>query len=89
MTVWRICIASWMWEATNTVSKFLTLIAFPLQQWLHRRASVLLYMYTDCLDKIYKCTRERNTSSSVFLIGSIRPSIILSISEANEDNAEV
>jgi hypothetical protein len=30
---------------TNTHSKHVTIIAFPLQQWLHERASVLRYTY--------------------------------------------
>jgi len=40
MTVWRMRTACWIREATNTHSKCVLLIAFPLQ-WLHERASVL------------------------------------------------
>jgi hypothetical protein len=29
--------------ATDTHSEYVTLIAFPLQQWLHERVSVLRY----------------------------------------------
>ena len=35
-------------KATNTHSAYITLIAFPLLQWLHERASTLRYMYTAC-----------------------------------------
>jgi len=35
--------------ATNTHSEYVTIIAFPLQQWLHKRASALSYTYTACL----------------------------------------
>ena len=37
MTIWRMRIARWILNATNTHSEYLTLIAFPLQQWLHER----------------------------------------------------
>jgi hypothetical protein len=42
-------IACWITKATNTHSEYVILIAFPPQQWLHVRASVLLYMYSACL----------------------------------------
>jgi len=32
-------------KATNTNSDYVIITAFPLQQWLHERASVLLYTY--------------------------------------------
>jgi hypothetical protein len=41
MTIWRMCIASWITRATNTHSEYVIFIAFPLQQRLHERASVL------------------------------------------------
>jgi len=34
---------------TNTHSECVMLIAFPLQQWVHERASVLRYTYIACL----------------------------------------
>jgi len=40
MTIWRIRIASWITRATDTHSEYVILIAFPLHQWLHERASV-------------------------------------------------
>ena len=42
-TIWRMRIARWILKATNTHSGFAVLIAFPRQQWLHKRASVLRY----------------------------------------------
>jgi hypothetical protein len=48
MTMWRMRIACWIPKATNTHSSHVLLIAFPLQQWLHERVSVLRYMYIDC-----------------------------------------
>jgi len=39
MTIRRRRIACWVIKATNTHSEYVTLIAFPRQQWLHERAS--------------------------------------------------
>ena len=41
MTIWRMRIACWIPEVTNTHSQYVILIAFPLQQWLQKRASIL------------------------------------------------
>ena len=47
MTIWLTHIACWKPKATNThthpCTEYAILIAFPLQQWLHERASVLRY----------------------------------------------
>ena len=45
----RMRIACWIPNATNINSEYVILIAFPLQQWLHERASLLRYTYTACL----------------------------------------
>jgi len=49
MTIWRMRIEYWVTKATNSHSEFETPIAFPLQQLLHDRASLLRYTYIDCL----------------------------------------
>ena len=49
MTIWRIRIACWITKATNTHSEYVILIAFPQQQWLHERASMLRYTYIACI----------------------------------------
>ena len=36
-------------KATNIFSEYVILTAFPLQQWLHERASVLRYTYIACI----------------------------------------
>jgi len=45
----RLCdvvhIAYWVPMATVTPSEYVIIIAFPLQHWLHKHASVLCYMY--------------------------------------------
>ena len=51
MTVWRMRIACCIPEATHKHSQYVTLIAFPLQQWLHERPSVLRYTYIASIAK--------------------------------------
>jgi len=46
---WRMCIACWIINATNTHSEYAILLSFPQQQRLHERASILLYKYVACL----------------------------------------
>ena len=41
MTKWRMRIVCWIPKATNTHSKYVILIAFPLQLWLHECALML------------------------------------------------
>jgi len=47
-------IASWIPKAKNIESEYVILFAFPLQQWLHERASVSRYTYSACLVFIYE-----------------------------------
>jgi len=49
MTIRRMRIACWIPKATNMYSEYVILIAFPLQQRLHERASLLRYTYIACL----------------------------------------
>ena len=43
MALWRMRVACWIPKAADTHSKCVTLIAFPLQQWLQERALMLHY----------------------------------------------
>jgi hypothetical protein len=64
MTIWCMHIACWVTKATDTHSQYVTLIAFPLQQWLHICASVLCYMYSACLVRSmnwFTLQRDRNS----------------------------
>ena len=45
----RMRFAFWMAKATDTHSEYVIHTAFPRQQWLRERASVLRYMYIACL----------------------------------------
>jgi len=49
VTVWRMRIACLITKSTGTHSEYVILTAFPLQQWLHERASMLRYTYIACL----------------------------------------
>jgi len=40
---------AWIRKATNTLAEYVSLTAFPLQQWLHERASVLRCTYIACI----------------------------------------
>jgi len=48
MAIWRTCVACWIPKGTDIHSEYVRLTAFPLQQWLHKRAS-LRYTYIACL----------------------------------------
>ena len=52
MTIWRMRAACLIAKATDKHSEYVILIAFPLQQWLHERSSVLRYTYIACLNYI-------------------------------------
>jgi len=52
MTMWRMRIACWIPLPTNTYSEYVILIAFPQQQWLHERASMLRCAYIFCVASI-------------------------------------
>jgi len=49
MAKWGMRITCWIPKATNIHSNYELMIALPLQQWLHARASILRYAYIDCL----------------------------------------
>jgi len=49
VTIWRMRTACWIPKATNTHSEYVIRIAFPLQQWLNQRASMLRFTYIACL----------------------------------------
>ena len=45
MTAWRMRISCWITEAINAHTGCEIRTAFPLQQWLYERASMLRYTY--------------------------------------------
>jgi hypothetical protein len=59
MTIRRVRFACWVTKATNTHSEYVILNYFPLQQWLHERASVLRYTYIACFVPFIVAIRAR------------------------------
>jgi hypothetical protein len=55
ITIRRMRIACWIYKATYTISEYEILFVFPLQQWLHERASLLPYTYIACLVITFPC----------------------------------
>jgi hypothetical protein len=49
VTIWRMRVACWIPEATDTHSEYVIITAFPLQQWLQERASMLRHTYIACI----------------------------------------
>jgi hypothetical protein len=49
----RMRFASWTTNATDTHSEYAIRIAFPRQQWLRERASILCYMNAACIGMLY------------------------------------
>jgi len=45
MAIWRMRIALRIQKATERHSEYVIFTAFPLQQWLHERASMVRYTY--------------------------------------------
>ena len=43
----RMRIACWIPKATNIRLEYVILVAFPQQQWLHERSSLLRHTYVD------------------------------------------
>jgi len=49
MTIWRVRILRCVPKATKTLTEYVIIIAFPLQQWLHERNLMLSYTHIACL----------------------------------------
>ena len=80
MMIWRMRTACWIPKATNTLSQYVILTAFPQQQWLHELAFILRYTFITCLvvklslwlkwgfgtSRILRCVRRWVTDSRRF-----------------------
>jgi hypothetical protein len=49
MVLWQVWISCIILKATNPHTEYVILIAFSLQRWLRKRASLLRYAYLACL----------------------------------------
>ena len=81
MTIWRMRITYWITKATNTYSECVILIDFPLQQWLHERASLsalsnLHVMFSTHLAKLNVTTPCRWVSRSLGLTWTFWASLL-------------
>jgi hypothetical protein len=65
MTTWNMRIACCIPKALNTHSEYVTLTAFPLQQWLLR------YTYIACLVYILELQTKYSRTSSNFILASV------------------
>jgi len=80
-------IACWIPKATNTHSEWVILIAFPLQQWLHERASTLrrstLPVLSRFLSVVYIIVVDFDRYVSLWSLFSQSPYIQLVMSKSN------
>ena len=53
MTIQHMRIACWIPKAIDIHSEYVSLIAFPLQQWLRELSSGLRYTYISCHTHFY------------------------------------
>ena len=49
MRIRCMCLSCWLPKAANTYAEHIIFITFPLQHWLHERASMLRYTYIVCV----------------------------------------
>ena len=88
--IWRMSITCWIPNATNTHTGYVTLNAFPLQQRLHKRASMLRYKHiclsvsTPCSYHSVACvTSHRVTKGSTWPSSSKHVTAFLNCSAGN------
>ena len=85
MTVQQKHIACWIPKATNTNSEYVIVIAFPLQQQLHKCASISCYTYTGHLIQTHSqgsCLKWLFLPHHVFL--STCPSVCMKHSNSHQ-----
>jgi hypothetical protein len=70
LAIWRMRIACWIPKATNTLSEYVILIGFPLQQWLHERvlpyaaiSSLVFRNFGECFVTIIRAVRHTNINT--------------------------
>ena len=92
MTIWLMCITCWITKAKNTHIEYVILTAFPLQQWLHKRASTLRYSTLPVLFRslslpilILPRFSFRLSTLAILILQSLNPSYILQV--INVDDA--
>ena len=71
MTIRRIRFECWITNAKNTHSEYIIRTAFPLQQTLYERASMLRYTYTACLVCVKNICHKFNENPRNYLVADI------------------
>ena len=66
----RMCFAWWISKATDTHSEYVIIIAFPRQQWLRERASVVS-LYVHCLSCLFYECNSLLTNRFFYLLNGI------------------
>jgi hypothetical protein len=67
MTIRCMLFACWITKATDTHSEYIIVIAFPVQQWLRERVSVLRCTYIGCLFRFLRRVFFKQPPSFGFL----------------------
>jgi hypothetical protein len=91
MTIWRMRIACWIPKATDTHSEYVTLIDFPLQQWLHERSSTLhyTYEYTSCTLNYILATTISSTLETNFSRSSSKNRLYRTVLDGGNQDSSV
>jgi len=98
MTIWSMPIACWIPKAKKyTHSGCVILVAFPLQQWLHERASMLGYTHIARLAQSYwetkflhhLCNDSSGASISQFTLYPLRQCCLPSMTSSSMTNIPV
>ena len=87
MPIWRMRIACLIPKATNTHSEYVILIAFPLQQWLHERASTLRFTYPLPASHLQcRIPRLKVRSADICWYSTLKSAMLLSAPRPSHDN---
>ena len=74
ITIWHMRLACLIPKHTIRHTEYAIFITFPLQQWLHKRASVLRYTYISCLLKF--CITGHFVVIAVYINGLLKVNYI-------------
>jgi hypothetical protein len=71
--IWRMRITCWIPKATDTHTEYVTLVAFPRQQWLHKWASLSgQYGYGLSCTKPINCLLDRAMHPTATIVHYLR-----------------
>jgi len=69
--------ACWLIKVRNPHSQYAIVIAFPQQQWLHERVSMLRYTYIACI--VFGCAQQNYKGADKSLARSGRKQANVSV----------